>query len=207
MARAYLEDVTRLGRLEPWISRESQRLGDLLERRTQAARLGLEILSTDLLLIDGETDLTAQVGVRTTPQTPDLPAGSAAVFLRDPRGPLPGTVRAFGLPPAEEPAGDGVHRVPIPLTAQDLMGRGPGLQAVVALRGHEFTTPLTLRQLHGPRIEVGQASLRPEPDHAGRGRAENRLDRVHPGLLPEHAGGGRRRGSRCRRHAVPVPPS
>ena len=108
--RACLDDVPRLGPPDPPITRESQRLRDLLEHRSQAARTGLEILSTDLLLIDEATDLTAQIGLRTTPQTPDLPAGSAAVCLCDERGPLPGTIRLIEMPPGGEPSADGVRR-------------------------------------------------------------------------------------------------
>ena len=153
VARAQLDNVIRLGSPEPPVAREIQRLGDLLERRTLAARTGLETLSTDLLLIDDLSDLVAQIGMRSTPQTPDLPAGIASAYLRDQTGPLPAAIRPVALPPGRGPDAES-KPLTISLTAQDLAGRGPGMQAVIEYRGHEFPTPLTLRQLHGPSIET-----------------------------------------------------
>lgn len=154
VAQAHLNNAIRLGSPVPPIAREIQRLGDLLARRTQAARTGVQTLSTDLLLIDDHADLTAQIGIRATPQTPDLPAGVATVRLRDQLGPLPGTDRSVPLPPSLEADVADEQTVAISLTQQDLTGRGPGMQAVLWFRGHEFAAPLMLRHLHGPRIEL-----------------------------------------------------
>ncbi|MCL4201023.1 MAG: VWA domain-containing protein [Pirellulaceae bacterium] len=153
VTRAQLDNVIRLGSPDPPVAREIQRLGELLERRTLAARTGIETLSTDLLLIDELSDLLAQVGIRSTPQTPDLPAGFASAYLRDQLGSLPGTIRPLAVPPG---GGSDAASQPmtISLTAQELAGRGPEMQAVIEYRGHEFPTPLTLRQLHGPSIET-----------------------------------------------------
>ncbi len=154
VAQAHLDNAVRLGSPAPPIAREIRRLGDLLDRRKQAARTGVQTLSTDLLLIDEHADLTAQVGIRATPQTPDLPAGIATVRLRDQLGPLPGTDRSVPLPPGDEDEVADQQTVAISLTDQDLTGRGPGMQAVLWFRGHEFAAPLMLRHLHGPRIEL-----------------------------------------------------
>ncbi|TVS13001.1 MAG: VWA domain-containing protein [Planctomycetaceae bacterium] len=154
VAQTHLDNTVRLGSPAPPIAREIQRLGDLFERRKQAARTGLQTLSTDLLLIDDHSDLTAQIGIRATPQTPDLPTGLATVQLRDQLGFLPGTIRAIPLPPGQQPGVADEQTVAITLTGQDLSGRGPGMQAVLQFRGHEFATPLRLHHLHGPRIEL-----------------------------------------------------
>ena len=65
-------------------------LTKLLDSRRQAARTGWVVTSTDLLLLDDDSDVTAQVGVQSTPSGRDLPAGLPAVFLGDGEGPAVG---------------------------------------------------------------------------------------------------------------------
>ncbi len=153
-ARVLLDEVTRLGTPTPQIAAETQRLNELMERRQTAALAGLIPVSTDLLLIDPATELTAQLGARRTAQTRDLPPGSATAYLRDVEGPVLASIRPVPLAQVVTPEEGDRWSAAVPLQGNDLVDRGPGLQAVVAFRGHTFATPVSLHRLSGPRIET-----------------------------------------------------
>jgi hypothetical protein len=68
--------------------------------------------------------------------------------------PFPAPTVPSPLPPGQGPDAAEEQTVAISMTGQDLAGRGPGMQAVLWFRGHEFAAPLMLHQLHGPRIEL-----------------------------------------------------
>ena len=153
-AESYLAAVRRLAQPDPEIASRIDQLTSLLEKRRQAARAAFVVTSTDVLLLADDADLTAQIGVQSTPPGRDLPSGTAAVFLGDEKGPLPTTI--FPLDIASSSAEDhpALGPVAVPVRSGELKTRGPAFQAAVMFRGHRFATPLMVRELAGTRVEV-----------------------------------------------------
>ena len=91
VAEAYIADARLLAHPDLQVEQCIQRLGALLDRRNEAALRGLATTATDLVLIDEDLAATAKVGVRETAAAVGLPAGMAAVYLRDDNSPIPQT--------------------------------------------------------------------------------------------------------------------
>jgi hypothetical protein len=154
VAEAYIADVRLLAQPDAEMERSIQRLGSLLERRSEAAIRGLASTSTDLVLVDEASPATAQVGIRETSAAAGLPAGIAAVYLRDDNRPIPQTLRRLEVGLGAAGWQDSRREVAITVQGRDLANRTVAMQAVVMFRGHEFPAPLMQRNVGGPLVEV-----------------------------------------------------
>ena len=153
-AESYLAAVRRLAQPDPEIVSRIDQLTGLLEKRRQAARAAFVVTSTDFLLLEDDADLTAQIGVQSTPPGRDLPSGTAAVFLGDEKGPLPTTIFPLDIDSSSADDRPAPGPVAVPVRSGDLKTRGPTFQAAAMFRGHRFATPLMVRELGGTRVEV-----------------------------------------------------
>ena len=155
-----LKGVQAIGEAEPAVLAESNRLAKMLESRRQGAAAGLDTVASDVLLIDESEPVKIKLAVQPGPEEAlnGLPAGQAAVFVRDAQGRIEGTSRSLDLPLTDVVKG----RVPLDLTVPGsaLAGRGPILEAVALLRGNRFSTNFLLRPTGGVKIDV-------EPFHYG----------------------------------------
>jgi Mg-chelatase subunit ChlD len=81
-----------------------------------------------------------------------IPQGLLGLALRDHRGRLPEASRLLATAALTTEGQSLAYALPAAALAQ----RGPQLQAVALLRGHEFTAPSLLRMLGGVRIEFAR---------------------------------------------------
>jgi hypothetical protein len=150
IADAYLESVKHVGETSSSIEQESARIARLRDERLKAARSGVAIRASDLLLTDVATDATATVDLmaarRSTPN--DLPTGVATVFLHDSQGRLSAGTQTATMPPV---AASTV--IKYPLTGAALAGRGPLVEASWLYRGNEISTSLLLRPPGGLKVD------------------------------------------------------
>ncbi|HEY5314359.1 MAG TPA: hypothetical protein VIK18_17630, partial [Pirellulales bacterium] len=149
-ADAYLESVKRVGEMSSSIEQESSRIAQLRDARLEAARAGLSIRASDLLLTDVASDSTATVDLTAAQQAvPDaLPPGFATVFLHDAQGRLATGTKTAPMPPQ---AVSTVIKYPLAGTA--LAGRGPLVEASWLYRGNEISTSLLLRPPGGLKVD------------------------------------------------------
>jgi len=153
-AQGYLAGVQLLARADVQVERSITWLNETLDHRREAARRGLATTSTDLLLIDEDSEAAAQVGIRARREALGLPTGVAAVYLRDENSPIPSTVGPLEVGPPNTEGRDALRRITIALKGQELVGHSRALQAVAMFRGHEFPAPLTWQKVAGAKIEV-----------------------------------------------------
>lgn len=149
-----LRGVQAIGEAEPAVLGELNRLAKILESRRQAAAVGLGTVASDVLLIDPSEDVKIKMAVEPGPEDAlhGLPAGQAAVFVRDRQGRIDGTSRTLDLPLTGLVDG----RVPLELTVpgKSLVGRGPTLEAIALLRGNRYATNFLLRPTGGVVVET-----------------------------------------------------
>ncbi len=154
VAQAYIADARLMAHPDPQIQRRIQRIGGLLEQRNEAALGGLATTATDLVLVDADLAAIAKVGVRETSAAAGLPAGIAAVYLRDDNGLVPQTIQGLEIGPSGANSQETQRTLTVTVPGQDLASRTAVMQAVAMFRGHEFPAPLMHREVGGPRVEV-----------------------------------------------------
>lgn len=149
-AAGYMQAADQVLRRHPTTQRQFDRLQASLEQARAAARTGIAITATDLLLVKDDEPGIGAIDVR----RPDdvaarIPPGRLGVWFRDQAGRIAASART--VPTAELTAT--ADKIPYALPGETLAGRGPQLQAVAMLRGHEFTTPSLLRLLAGATVD------------------------------------------------------
>jgi hypothetical protein len=151
-AESYLAGIPLLAQPDSQIEGGIGQLTNTLDLRRKAARGGLATTSTDVLLIDEDSETAAQVAVHATAEAHGLPDdGAAAVYLRDQEeiAAILSTIHPLQVGPSV--AGD---QVTVSVKGLELAIPGRKLQAVAMLRGNEFAGPLTARKVGGRKIEV-----------------------------------------------------
>jgi hypothetical protein len=136
-----------------YVSRRVAELNEQIARRSRAAREGLKLDAEDLVLIDPDAEVAAEVRAAGDAEIGRwLPTGEVALFLGDARGALDGTLRAFAMPSND----DAKRSIELnyALRGADLAGRGPQMDAVAWFRGNTFATPFVLNPAGGARVEV-----------------------------------------------------
>jgi hypothetical protein len=140
------------------VEQKMQALQALWEARRNAAFRGLLTTATDLVLIDAQSTATAQVSIRANAEAAGLPAGVAAIYLRDNVVPIPQTLRRLEVGPELADRRSAAHDVTVAVDARELAENGAMrtavLQAVAMFRGNEFPAPLMPREVAGRRIEI-----------------------------------------------------
>ncbi len=154
-----LRGVQAIGEAEPSVLAELNRLARaavarLETRRPAAAVSTRRAVASDVLLIDPSEDVKIKMAVEPGPEGAfrGLPAGQAAVFVRDREGRIAGTSRMLDLPLTGLVEG----RVPLEITVpgKALVGRGPTLEAVALMRGNRYATNFLLRATGGVLIDT-----------------------------------------------------
>ena len=149
-AAGYVQAADQVLPRHPTTQRQFDRLQASLEQARSAARSGIAITATDLLLVKDDEPGSGAIDVR----RPDdaragMPAGRLGVWFRDQTGRIAASART--VPTADLTAT--ADKISYALPGETLAGRGPQLQAVAMLRGHEFTTPSLLRLLAGATVD------------------------------------------------------
>jgi hypothetical protein len=160
VAEAYVAGVRLVAHPDADVEKALLRMQSALDQRLDAAARGLATTSTDLILIDQESAVTAQVGVRQTGAAVGLPSGIAAVYLRDDNSVVPQTTRRLEVRPGAAGTDDGMRTVAISVPGRELTGRKSAMQAVAMFRGHEFPAPIMQRGIRGPTVEVRRQDAR-----------------------------------------------
>ena len=150
-AAGYLQAAEQVLRSHPTRQRQLDRLQALLASRRLAAAGGIGLAATDLLLIKDDEPGTGSVEVRRIEGAAGqaLPAGRLGIWFRDNQGRIAASARTL----------DTAHLAAAPeqlayaMPGESLAARGPQLQAVAMLRGHEFTRPSLLRLLGGTTVD------------------------------------------------------
>ncbi|ADB16484.1 von Willebrand factor type A [Pirellula staleyi DSM 6068] len=143
------------------IQSQFEQLGDLLNRRTEAARSAVAVSASDILLIDQTPSVTSQV--RISAPVPaiaaSLPEAEAAIYFTDDQGRVGSTARILDtkslMTQSNPVAWESVF------VAAGLESRGPLMAAVANVRGNEFAAPLLLRAAGGKRIEFAKPTYGP----------------------------------------------
>ncbi|MCU0978429.1 MAG: hypothetical protein MUF25_04600, partial [Pirellulaceae bacterium] len=150
-ATGYFQAADQLLRRHPTTQRQFDRLQTLLESARSAAHDGIAITATDLLLVKDDEPGIGAIDVRRTDGIAGqaMPAGRLGIWFRDQRGRI--TTSARTLPTAGLTAT--AEKVPYTMPGESLAGRGPQLEAVAMIRGHEFTKPSLLRLLGGATVD------------------------------------------------------
>ncbi|MBW3598110.1 MAG: hypothetical protein KY475_12650, partial [Planctomycetes bacterium] len=132
--------------LRPETQRQVDRLNSLLKLRRTTAAGAASVTAADILLTDASAEATTTVVLRPAPLPADaVPPGRSVVFLRDARGRLRGASLGLAPPLAIGSETAAPWTAAFEFRGEDLVGRGPVLQAVAMFRGHQFTAPLVLR--------------------------------------------------------------
>ncbi len=177
-ASDYLRAAQALGEIEPALLIERNRLAKLLERRRSAARAGVRIAASDVLLINEAENVTIKLGVGLNRESGNrgAPTEHVTVFVRDGKGRIEGTTQSLDLP-ATQPGGRPLEMLEFKLPTAALNGRGPMLEAVALLRTNAFVTPFLLQPTGGARIDVKPFSYGP-PQVTVAGRSRKRASIV-----------------------------
>jgi len=131
------------------VRRRINELQSLLDQRRRIAESGLRTYADNILLIDEDDDVLAQVGVEAATNNAEaFPNGEAAVYIRDDEGELSPTHQPLDVPlgVGDRPAG---QILDFSLPGAELVGRGPRLRAVTLFRGHAFAAPFLLNAVGG----------------------------------------------------------
>lgn len=126
----------------------------LLAKRRDAAERAVSLSGSDILLVDAISEASTTLTLRPAPLPPDaLPAGRSVVYLRDEQGRLPGASLGVAPPLASTSSSASPWTTSLSFRGEDLVGRGPVLQAVAMFRGHRYVAPLVLQAPGGTLVE------------------------------------------------------
>lgn len=153
-----------LGTMNAVQNKSHEQLSSKLDFLKRASRDGVTTNAGDLLVNNDVEDVDVQVTVQsraapsqaadgtdaktTTVPSNSLPAGLAAVFLRDARGRIDGTTRPLELPLAADQRTDIDYALP----GAALADRGPIVQATTLFRGNAFSQSFLLRATGGIKV-------------------------------------------------------